>query len=246
MFMEKRSCILTSRLELPIRLARHRPCLKPLQTRDRRVRRPSSRRANWKGRRCWRLRQIMLTPVYCIVLRWDPSWVCLTTPPLEIFCQVTASARLCQGCTLRFDFECLSPSQPSIWSLGTALWDHFPLPAARMHWPPLPGFGLVQWPGWLLQVYEEIDIASSDLLRAGSNERSSWQPLGVVSETLWELHSGYGRPIFAAQKAELVNRGCIVLHGFPNYNDPLEDEVSANDFLHTPTSFPKKTLYQTL
>lgn len=59
-----------------------------------------------------------------------------------------------------------------------------------------------------------------------------------------ELHNDYIRAFFAARKAEVVNGGYRFLHWFADYSCPLEVEASENDFLHTPSSLPEKTLEQ--
>lgn len=59
-----------------------------------------------------------------------------------------------------------------------------------------------------------------------------------------ELCNGYARTFLVAPKEKVVNRGYSILHGFADYSHPLEDEASANDFLHMPSSFPKETLEQ--
>lgn len=50
--------------------------------------------------------------------------------------------------------------------------------------------------------------------------------------------------VFAAQKAMVVSKGYKVLHGFADYNHPLEFEASANDFLYMPRLFPQEKLKQ--
>lgn len=58
------------------------------------------------------------------------------------------------------------------------------------------------------------------------------------------LPNGYGRVFFAARKAESGNRGYTILHGFCDYNRSLKVKASANDYLRTPGSFPRKKLEQ--
>lgn len=52
-----------------------------------------------------------------------------------------------------------------------------------------------------------------------------------------ELHNGYGRVLFAVRKAKVVSREYKILHGFPDYNRPLQREANANDLLQMPSSF---------
>lgn len=61
-----------------------------------------------------------------------------------------------------------------------------------------------------------------------------------------ELYSGYERALFAARKAEVVERGYTILQGSCDFNHSfwVEAKASANDLLHTLSSFPTETLEQ--
>lgn len=59
-----------------------------------------------------------------------------------------------------------------------------------------------------------------------------------------ELRIGCRRAFFAAIKAEVGNRGYMILYEFADYNPPLEVRGSAKDYLYIPSSFPKENLEQ--
>lgn len=59
-----------------------------------------------------------------------------------------------------------------------------------------------------------------------------------------ELHNGCGCAFCAARMAEVVSRKYKILHGLAVYDRALQAEACENDFLHTPSCFPKETLAQ--